>query len=178
MPLATGRLVTSHLSVILQSGALSLADFLALRLTPPRKGLVAGLMIDDFLLVDRRKRGADSAGAKKVVAEVVKQYEKVGLPRHAGKAVSEELQASFWGSQFDGKKGELRPSLTKAIPLARLTLEVMKLGLSSVSLLEVLGGSFVACFQYRRRFMSCMEEIFAAQRMRDRKDLVRLLGAP
>ena len=165
---------TSHLSVILQSGALVLEDFLALRLTPPRRGLVAGLMIDDFLIIDRRKRGAESTEAEEVVAEVVEQYERVGLPRHAGKAVSGELQASFWGSQFDGKKGELRPSLTKAIPLASLTLELMRLGLSSVSLLEVLGGSFVACLQYRRRLMSCMEEIFAAQRMRDRKDLVRL----
>lgn len=58
---------TSHLSVLLQSGAVKLEDFLALHLTPPRKGVVAGLMIDDFLLVDRRKKGGDSAEAKKIL---------------------------------------------------------------------------------------------------------------
>lgn len=74
---------------------------------------------------------------------------------------------------MDGDRGEVRPALTKCVPLARLTLQVLRLGICSVSLLEVLSGSYVAALQYRRRLMSSLEEIYAAQRNR-RNQLVRL----
>lgn len=165
---------TSHLAVLLSTDVIHLADFLALKLTPPRAGLVAGLMIDDFLIVDRRKRGEPPTRAAEIMKAVADKYEEVGLPRHSGKSVVDELKSSFWGSQMDGDRGEVRPALTKCVPLARLTLQVLRLGICSVSLLEVLSGSYVAALQYRRRLMSSLEEIYAAQRNRSRNQLVRL----
>ena len=49
---------------------------------------------------------------------------------------------------------------------------MLLLGKASVGLLEVLAGSFVAAFQLRRRLMSTLEEVYAAQRDRLRTDVV------
>ena len=165
---------TSHLAVLLSTDVVHLADFLALKLTPPRSGIVAGLMIDDFLILDRRKKGEPPSRAAAIMKAVATKYEEVGLPRHSGKSVEDEIKSSFWGSQMDGEKGEVRPALTKCVPLARLTLQILRLGISSVSLLEILGGSYVAALQYRRRLMSSVEEIYAAQRGRARNQLIQM----
>lgn len=47
----------AHLSLLLRVKRLTLEDFASLRLRPSRKDWVAGLMIDDFLLVQRLRRG-------------------------------------------------------------------------------------------------------------------------
>lgn len=84
-------------------------------------------------------------------------YDEVGLPRHPGKAVYNSLEGTFWGVQFDGARGEVRPSFKQSIPLAFILQRVL-------DLLEVIAGSFVAVFQTKRRFMSVLEEVYNAQR--------------
>ena len=164
----------SHLSMILRTQAFKIEDFMTLRLRPSRRSIRAGLMIDDFLVVESRKRGGDASAVKEKVDEVRRAYERYGLPRHAGKAVENALEGEFWGAQLDGKAGRLRPSLKKMIPLFNLLLRVLQLGYSSVGLLEVLTGAVVAAFQLRRRLMASLSEVYAAQRGRDRKEIVLL----
>ena len=162
----------SHLSVLLSTGKLRLEDFTALSLRPPRGDFMAGLMIDDFLMFEKRTDPGVSERADEVSREVVKKYEEVKLPRHSGKAVHDEQKAVFWGASFDGDRGELRPAYSRVIPLAFLVLKMLHLGQTSVGLLEVLAGSFVAAFQLRRRLMATLEEIYAAQRGRLRTDVI------
>jgi hypothetical protein len=47
---------TAHLSCLLRSPKLSLSDFITLKGRPSRKPFVAGLMIDDFVLVEKRRK--------------------------------------------------------------------------------------------------------------------------
>ena len=63
---------TAHLAVVIRSGALELRDFIGLRARPSRRSIVAGLMIDDFVLFEkveeqemqRLQRGEKSKGAE------------------------------------------------------------------------------------------------------------------
>lgn len=173
----------SHLAVLLRTRAVCLDDFIMLHSRPSRKHWLAGLMIDDLVLLERRvssqSRAVDHESGlpstcEKIIEEVRKKYEEVGLPRHAGKAVHNSVEGTFWGVQFDGVRGEVRPSLKRSIPLTFILQRVIELGVATVGLLEALAGSLVAVFQTKRRFMSLLEEIYIAQRGRCRKDIVAL----
>ena len=164
----------AHLGVLLRTGALRLADFICLAARPPRQRWLAGLMIDDLVLVEAVPRDVlgYSSTCEAIIKKVREQYEQVKLPRHEGKAVYNQALGTFWGAQFDGDAGLLRPNLKRAIPLAFIILRVLELGKVSVGLMEVVAGSLVAIFQLRRRFMSILQEIYGSQRGRREEDVV------
>ena len=171
---------TSHLAVILRTGQLRLTDFLGLRMRPSRKEVSAGLMIDDFVVfetIERRAweklQGEPSPGAK-IVKEVREAYDAAGLPRHPGKAVEQSLEGECWGMEINGREGVVRPCLKRVIPLANVILQLVQLGKATVGLLELVAGALVSVFQVRRRLMSCLHEIYAAQRGRERQMVVEL----
>ena len=166
----------SHLSLLIRTGVFSLKDFMSLRMRPSRGRVRAGLMIDDFLVIECRRRDEDGEEVREKVESVRRAYEKYGLPRHAGKAVEGEAEGEFWGAQLDGHLGILRPSLKKLVPLVNVVLRMLELGYTTVGLLELLSGAFVAAFQLRRRLMSALAEIYAAQRSRGRKEIIKMSG--
>ena len=101
---AVGFGQTAHLAVLLRFSQLKLKNFISLRGRPPRSpSLVAGLLIDDFLVLDFIAKGASAAeslGAT-IVDEVRAGYETARLPRHTGKAVHGASQGEFWGGLLD-----------------------------------------------------------------------------
>ena len=101
----------SHLSLLIRTGVFffCLKDFMSLRMRPSRDRVRAGLMIDDFLVLGKQKRGEDGGAVREKVEKVREAYEEYGLPRHAGKAVEGETEGEFWGAQLDGRLGVLRP---------------------------------------------------------------------
>ena len=167
----------AHLALILRTNLVRLCDFISLRMRPSRRSWHAGLMIDDFLVIEKTKRGERDPEVRSLVARVREAYEEAGLPRHSGKAVEGELTGEVWGSQLDGTLGLLRPGLKKLVPLAGLTLKIVRLGYCTVGLLEVLAGAYVAAFQMRRRLMASLEQIYGAQRGRSRNTIVALSSA-
>lgn len=103
-----------------------------------------------FLLIEAVRPEEDASMPREAddkIREVRAAHEKVKLPRHEGKSVSGAEEGSFWGAQLCGKTGVLRPNLKRAIPLASLAARLLALGRATVSLLEVLAGSFVSVFQ-------------------------------
>ena len=170
---------TAHLAVILRTGQLELTDFLSLRMRPSRKEIRAGLMIDDFVVFESMRReelqrmqeGQRTRGGR-IVDVVRSAYEKAGLVRHPGKAVEQSLKGEVWGLEIDGDRGVARPNPKRVIPLANIVLRTVELGRASVALLEVLAGAICSVFQSRRRLMALMHEIYAAQRGREREDVI------
>ena len=63
---------TAHLSVLLRSGGLDLSQFVSLSGGPPRRGLVAGLLIDDLAVLEAVPKGSDvgSHEAPAVMAKI------------------------------------------------------------------------------------------------------------
>lgn len=169
---------TAHLGVLLQRTSLQLSDFITLKQRPQRSSWFAGLMIDDLILGEVLPYEApnDSGECTNLMSTIHDAYVAVGLPRHEGKSVQGSSSCSFWGVTVSGEEGWARPNLSRAVPLAFLLLEVCKLGHASVGLLEVLAGSLVSIFSLKRRFMSALEEIYAAQRGRSRDSIVQISG--
>lgn len=173
---------TAHLSLILRTGTFSLDDFISLKMRPSRKPLRAGLMIDDFVVLEEiekeefaeiKQRGKRTPGGE-LVDKVREAYNNAGLPRHPTKAVEQEEVGEFWGMKLDGRGGVVRPNLKRVVPLAAVILRVVKAKVSSVGLLEVLSGSLVSVFQVRRRLMANLHEVYAAQRGREKNEIVKL----
>ncbi len=169
---------TAHLACLLRTGVLDLEDFITLHSRPSRKQFIAGLMIDDFLLIEKRMKNGEEREEKtegeRIIEKVRQTYEDVGLPRHAGKAVYDSESASFWGAQVDGKAGRMRPNLKRVIPLIHLVIESLKIGSASVGLLEIFAGSFTSVFQLKRRYMACLDEVYRAQRGLERRSVVKM----
>ncbi len=138
-------------------------------------------MIDDFVLFEtvskneykELQEGKKSQGAL-IVEEVREAYERAGLPRHPGKAVEQSATGECWGLQIDGERGWARPNLKRVIPLANVILKILRCGQVSVGLLEVISGALCSVFQTRRRLMSILHEVYAAQRDRQKGDIVRM----
>ena len=170
----------SHLSLILRTHEFKLSDFLTLNQKPSRERVRAGLMIDDFVVLEALDRSKletiqekPTEGARRM-STVQQAYKQYGLLRNTKKSVSNSTKAEFWGLTVDGMVGLARPNLTRVVPLAFLALQVVSLGRAHVGLLQVLSGAFVSIFQHRRRLMACLDEIYGAQRGRDQQDIVLL----
>ena len=123
-------------------------------------------MIDDLVLIEavQKDNKEHRSTCEAIIEKVRRQYERVKLPRHEGKAIHNQPLGVFWGAQLDGEAGVLRPNLKRAIPLAFIILRVLELGRVSVGLLEVIAGSLVSVFQLRRRFMSILQEIYGSSK--------------
>ena len=165
---------TAHLGVLIQKGLLKTTDLIALKKRPPRGDWFAGLMIDDLVIVEKVAASASEelSERSKMMQEIHAEYEKVGLPRHEGKSVAGEKRGSFWGVQLDGVGGRVRPNLSRAVPLVRILADICETGYATVGLLELVAGSLVSVFQLKRRFMSNLDAIYAAQRGRSRSEIV------
>ena len=101
-------------------------------------------------------------------------YSASGLRINTEKSIHRQFLASFWGARVDGLSGDVRAPIERGLALAGLTLAVARLGFSSVNLLTVLAGSWVAIFAFNRRLMCILELIFEAQRGRRQEDVLRL----
>ena len=70
----------------------------------------------------------------------------------------------------------IRGALRRAIPLVHLLVQVADLGYASVELLQILAGSAVSLFLFRRRLLCTLDYIFQACKDRKGSDIVRLSG--
>ena len=102
---------------------------------------------------NRHSAGGWSDGAK--LAEKMQDvYEEVKLIPNKAKGFRDELCSSFWGVDLDGKRGLLRGSLKRAIPLAGLILKLVSVGHATADLMQIIVGSIISLFLYRRRLLS------------------------
>ena len=114
---------TSHLAVLLRTRAVELADFICLQNRPPRAGRqIAGLLIDDFILLDPVPRSLALTSAEpprvRTMRAVIAGYKESSLPRNESKSVHRAAEAEFWGGLLDGRSGLLRPSPKRVCSLA------------------------------------------------------------
>ncbi len=168
---------TCHLGLSIAAGVAHQDNLLNLSGFHPRSKDAVGIIIDDFIAISVTKRTATGPSNCVDLADRMDlKYAEVGLISHKEKGFRDSLQSSFWGVDLDGELGLLRGSLKRAIPLFGLLLRVSRLGYASVELLQVLSGSLVSLFLFRRRLLSVMNYIFQACRGREERDIVKLSG--
>ncbi|CAE7717395.1 unnamed protein product [Symbiodinium sp. CCMP2592] len=166
----------SHAGLVLDRLGLGVEHFLCIRGRVPRSPVMVGVLIDDLVLLEKALRGdafnpADCRSPR-LVETLHAAYSQVFLPRHEKKAFHLTTEASFWGADLLGERGLVRPSWTRLVPLVSLSLAVLELPAVSVSLLEILAGSWVAAFSFRRRALCLLEDVYRLQRGRGRSDLL------
>ncbi|CAE7616851.1 unnamed protein product, partial [Symbiodinium sp. KB8] len=90
------------------------------------------------------------------------KYKETGLVQNMKKGFEEVTEASFWGGKVNGVAGTVRPLPERTLPVLSLTVDVIRCGYATKHLLATLAGFYISAFQFRRRFMSLLEEIFLA----------------
>lgn len=136
-----------------------------------------GIIIDDFISMSVAKRDCclPSPGAQ-IAQKMEDRYDEVGLIAHKEKGFRDLKTASFWGVDLDGEVGLLRGSLKRAIPLFGLILRIARLGYITSGLLQVIAGSVVSLFLFRRRLLSVLDLVFRGCQGRNDNDILQLNG--
>ena len=168
---------TCHVGLSLSAGVTDGSNLLNLAGFHPRSKNVVGIIIDDLVSISIVDANSAERSRSWQFADMMDdKYAEVGLISHKEKGFRDSVFSSFWGVDLDGRSGLVRGSLKRAIPLFGLLMRVSKLGFASVGLLQILSGSVVALFLFRRRFLSVMHQIFQACNGRKETDIVRLSG--
>ena len=174
---AVGLAQTCHLSLAVQSQIASMDNLLSLAGPTPRGPTYVGIVIDDFVSMAAVSKDASTPTVSGLLADHMQDvYEAVELIPHKDKAFRDELCCTVWGTDIDGTRGFIRGSLKRAIPLLGIVMKVASLGYSTVELLQVISGSLVSLFLFRRRLLSSLGSIFDACKNRSGRDMVKLSG--
>ena len=157
---------TAHLGILVQSGLVNKEELVGMTLPPPRSPSMLGVVIDDLVLLEIVAAGLSAEdpsiqSGHKLDAALAK-YTALGLIPYAGKTFRLEDEAEFWGAHVDGVSGMVRANLKRVVPLLFATTGVIKLGVCTISLLNVLIGSWTSVFLYKRRLLSLLNVCYAA----------------
>ena len=101
-------------------------------------------------------------------------YEKAGLKSHPTKLEFGVEVTTKWGVELNGLTGKLRTPPLRVIFLSAVTLEIVRLRLMTVQLLESLVGSWIAVFLHRRRVLCVIDLAFEAMRGRQPTDVLAI----
>lgn len=150
----------SHMVLALKSG-FKMSDFVTMHGKCPRQSWFAGIIIDDFILVEKVCDSSASERVSEPLADLmVSAYVDHGLKPHEKKRFRSEVDTKFWGAQIAGQRGLIRAQLERSIPVAHITSRLCRLGAGSRKLLEIIAGSWISILQYRRRGMCLLSVIF------------------
>ena len=168
-----------HLGLGLQSNVVTADNLLTMYKPVPRTATMVGLVIDDFVALSKVPSACEgkkeSEGAMR--ADKIQQaYEDVRLIPNKKKAFRDEVQSSFWGADVDGREGLVRGSLKRAIPLAGIILRLVKIGHCSGDLMQVIVGSVISLFLFRRRFLCLLDSCFESYRGLPMDEIYALSG--
>lgn len=177
---------TCHLGMALQTGIATSENLLTLSGPPPRSSDMIGIIIDDFVALSICKNDHCTLGAATASSDTSPSvgaqlstdmqdfYKTVGLIPHEGKAFRDEISSSFWGADVDGALGTVRGSLKRCVPLCSIILQIVKLRVCTVELLEIISGSLISLLLFRRRMLVLLEGLFHVTRDRAQNDVIRL----
>eukprot|EP00435_Cladocopium_sp_Y103_P064341 s255_g26.t1 len=163
-----------HLGLALQHGIVNSDNLTTMYKPVPRCRTMVGLVIDDFIAMskvprDEFRKGA-SEGAKR--AERMQEvYQEVKLIPNVNKGFRDELYSSFWGADMDGENGMVRGSLKRAVPLAGIILRLVRIGHCCGNLMQVLVGSIISLFLFRRRLLALLDSCFESYRDRNMEEI-------
>ena len=156
---------TAHVSLLLTNTDVLLEEMLTLDSRPPRGSFASGICIDDFVCLEKRPRGGGPPSrTARVMQDMRRGYTAAGLERSEKKAFEAQTKASFWGAAVDGTSGDVRALPTRALPVMGYIVEISRLGLATRALLDLVAGSLVAIFAFRRRLLSMLNLIYTEGR--------------
>ncbi|OLQ11504.1 hypothetical protein AK812_SmicGene4650 [Symbiodinium microadriaticum] len=144
-----------------------------------RSPSMTGIIIDDLIclevLASRALREGQEGVSSQQVRGMLPRYISSGLVPHEKKTFYQKVQADFWGASLDGEVGQVRASLSRVLPVSLVTSMIVRIGLVSVALLEIVVGSWTSTFLFRRRLLSLLSVVYEPlQRGLPRSTVIRL----
>jgi hypothetical protein len=173
---------TAHVGILRQLGLLKEENILAMSLPVPRSLSCLGVVIDDLIAFEKILRGSSDPAAdshsKRIVSTAIERFKTLGLIPHEGKTFYNQTEADFWGASFDGDSGYVRAALKRIIPILFATVGILKIGICSVGLLQVIVGCWTSAFLFRRRMLSIFNVVYEVfQRVDSDRAVIRLSDA-
>eukprot|EP00438_Fugacium_kawagutii_P010863 Skav216247 [mRNA] locus=scaffold20:89010:95933:+ [translate_table: standard] len=171
-----------HVHIGLQSQVFSPSELLTIHGRAPRSQVAAGIIIDDVLFAEEMGRDeamlvADGThlteGARRLHG-LCEEYVSKGLTPHPKKTFQDEVETDIWGAHLNGDSGIFRPAACRLVPLMNVTVQVAKLGICTVAMMEVLCGAWISVLQFRRRMLCLLDVCYAVQTGREQEELLRL----
>ena len=151
----------AHLSLSLQAKVFAPEEMLTLKSRAPRGTIAGGVVIDDLVIAEKLPReklhslGSGATEGARRLKRAETAYVEGGLKQN--------LQKSVWGAEIDGDAGTCRPLTCRLIPVLSITVDIIR--------------TRAAIFQFRRRCMSLLEEVFKAPRWLDEHKAFRIWPA-
>ncbi|CAE7238074.1 unnamed protein product [Symbiodinium sp. CCMP2456] len=173
----------AHLALSLQAKVFSPEEMLTLRSRAPRSSIAGGVVIDDLFITEKLPRsdiealGSGATAGALRLRRAEEAYAASGLKQNFKKSFREQLKADVWGAEVDGDRGTCRPLACRLIPVISITVDIIKTRAATRHILASIAGFFVAVFQFRRRCMSLLEEVFKAPRWLDEHKAFRIWPA-
>ena len=170
----------AHVRLGITAKAFHPQELLSVHGRAPRGTIACGVVIDDVLISEQissseSERTAYTEGERRLDL-LCEEYLQRGLKPHPRKTFRNELKTECWGALIDGKLGLVRSAPKRLVPLMWITARVALLGYATVSLLQILSGSWISILQVRRRMLCLLDHIYIAQQGRDQEDIVQLSG--
>ncbi len=157
---------TAHIGILHQLGMISEKNLISMTRAIPRSLFSLGVVIDDLIMFQIVAAGTNLACeetfGKQQMEAALERFESLGLIPHRGKTFFQDETAEFWGAMVEGRRGYVRASLRRVIPVLFATVGVLKLGVCSFGLLETLIGCWTSIFLFRRRLLSIFNVAYEA----------------
>ena len=169
----------AHIKLGFISQAFTPDELLTVHGRAPRGKVSCGIMIDDVLICEQvpMNHVSEYTDGERRLDLLCEEYAQRGLTAHPRKTFRAQDKCESWGVAIDGSLGLVRAAPRRLVPMMMLTARVALLGFASVSLLQVLCGSWISILQVRRRMLCLVEELYHEQRGRDESAVVQLSPA-
>ena len=108
-------------------------ELLTLRTPVPRSKVIAGVIIDDLVVMEKMLISSadglvkDAAGASSRIVSAMNGYNENSLEANIKKSFFNETSCRFWGAEVDGRKGLVRSSSLRAWPLMVISMKIASL---------------------------------------------------
>ena len=137
------------------------SDFLTMHGKWPRQSWAIGIIIDDFVAIEKLDIHQEQGHFSGELADImVDAYLQKGLQPNEKKRFRDSKESSFWGITLDGDSCQIRSQLERTVPISFITGKVARLGSGNRKLLEMLAGAWISILQCRRRAMCLLSSIF------------------
>ncbi len=161
----------AHMRALRSVGCLSDTTLTTYRGHFPRGDVVEGVVVDDYVILQRlprcahEDRGNDCDRADVDLSKkALGAYAEHGLPEASHKRREQVLRTDVWGASFDGDRGWVSASCEFVLRALGVTAAILRLGCCSGSVLRCLLGCWAHILTYRRPAFAFLGHAYRAAR--------------
>eukprot|EP00435_Cladocopium_sp_Y103_P029655 s4131_g7.t1 len=166
----------AHVNLGLFAGAFKTHELLTTHGRAPRGAIACGVVIDDVLIAEQvcPESACEYTEGEERLDKLCEEYLQRGLRPHPKKTFRKSEKTECCGALIDGVSGLVRAAPKRLIPLMWISARVALLGFATVSLLQILTGSWVSVLQIRRRMLCLLDHLYFAQQGRLQEEVIQL----